>query len=112
MTKNEEEIRKNIESLLVPYQELMPSTGPRTVAMLEAGCSAQEYYQALIEQYQAVKNGKNEEKPWVLLVPYQELMPSTGPRTVVMLEAGCSSYEYYLALIEQYQAVKNGKYPY
>jgi len=64
MAKNEEEIGKNIESLLVsesllkPRAELVPSTGPRTVEMLEAGCSPQEYYQALIEQCQAVKGGK------------------------------------------------------
>ena len=68
MAKNEEQIRKNIESLLVSesllnvprtsHQKLVPSMGPLTVVMLEAGCSSQDYYQALIEQCQAVKGGK------------------------------------------------------
>ena len=68
MAKNEEQIRKNIESLLVSesllnvprtsHQKLVPSMGSLTVVMLEAGCSSQDYYQALIEEYLALKNGK------------------------------------------------------
>lgn len=62
MTKNEEE---KLESMVNIYnnpksQELVPSMGPRTVVMLEAGCTSWEYYQALIADYRALRgqNGK------------------------------------------------------
>lgn len=54
MAKNEEEI-KNTRA---DYQELVPSMGPRTVMMLEAGCSSKEYYQALVEQLALIRQNE------------------------------------------------------